>query len=121
MTDAETAATKRSIGTLFVDEAGNAYRLRGYGRDWENEDNPDPEAIPDYAVLRIDGGIGVAHELPDTTRLIWEPAATGSGSGDTKSAVAVELWDADADCEHEIVDASGGGIRCTKCHGWMCL
>lgn len=31
-----------------------------------------------------------------------------------------ELWDADPDCEHEIVEASGGGIKCTKCNGWFC-
>ena len=31
-----------------------------------------------------------------------------------------ELWDAEPDCDHEIVSASGGGIKCTKCGGWFC-
>jgi hypothetical protein len=32
-----------------------------------------------------------------------------------------ELWDGDPNCEHNIVDAPGGGRKCTKCGGWMCL
>jgi hypothetical protein len=32
-----------------------------------------------------------------------------------------DLWDADADCDHDIVDAPGGGVKCTKCTGWYCL
>lgn len=32
-----------------------------------------------------------------------------------------ELWDADPNCIHNIVDAPGGGVKCTKCKGWMCL
>lgn len=31
-----------------------------------------------------------------------------------------ELYNADPDCIHDIVSASGGGIRCTKCNGWFC-
>ena len=31
-----------------------------------------------------------------------------------------DLWDADPDCNHEVVDAPGGGIVCTKCGGWFC-
>ena len=30
------------------------------------------------------------------------------------------LWDADPRCEHKIVCAPGGGIKCTKCNGWFC-
>ena len=30
------------------------------------------------------------------------------------------LFDADENCNHEIVSASGGGIKCTKCKGWFC-
>jgi len=30
------------------------------------------------------------------------------------------LWGADEDCEHDIVIASGGGVKCTKCGGWLC-
>ena len=33
----------------------------------------------------------------------------------------VELWDADPYCKHNVVDADGGGVRCTKCGGWKCL
>lgn len=32
-----------------------------------------------------------------------------------------ELWNADPDCKHNIVCASGGGIKCTKCSGWFCF
>lgn len=31
-----------------------------------------------------------------------------------------ELYDADPNCDHETVDVPGGGINCTKCHGWFC-
>jgi len=31
-----------------------------------------------------------------------------------------DLWDADKDCEHSIINASGGGIKCIKCKGWFC-
>ena len=30
------------------------------------------------------------------------------------------LLDADPKCKHKIVDAPGGGIKCTKCSGWFC-
>ena len=26
-----------------------------------------------------------------------------------------ELWEVDPNCNHNIVSASGGGVRCTKC------
>lgn len=42
-----------------------------------------------------------------------EPEEALTYSGD-------ELWDADPDCEHEVVDAPGGGVKCTKCGGWCC-
>lgn len=31
-----------------------------------------------------------------------------------------ELWDADPNCAHDIQPAQGGGVKCTKCHGWFC-
>jgi hypothetical protein len=31
-----------------------------------------------------------------------------------------ELWNADPNCKHKIVNANGGGIRCIKCGGWFC-
>lgn len=31
------------------------------------------------------------------------------------------LFDADPNCDHHIVDAPGGGIKCTKCRGWFCF
>ncbi len=31
------------------------------------------------------------------------------------------LVDADPNCRHEIVDASGGGVKCKKCNGWFCF
>jgi hypothetical protein len=30
-----------------------------------------------------------------------------------------ELWDADPNCDHEIVD-KWSGIECKKCKGWFC-
>lgn len=38
----------------------------------------------------------------------------------TPEGVKEELWEADPHCEHEVVAASGGGCRCTKCPGWFC-
>lgn len=32
-----------------------------------------------------------------------------------------ELWNADENCQHNIVPAKGGGVKCTKCRGWYCL
>lgn len=32
-----------------------------------------------------------------------------------------DLFDADPECKHEIVDAPGGGVKCTKCTGWFCF
>jgi hypothetical protein len=31
-----------------------------------------------------------------------------------------ELWDADPNCKHNVIDAPGGGVKCTKCDGWFC-
>jgi len=31
-----------------------------------------------------------------------------------------KLWDADPKCIHEIINAQGGGVKCTKCSGWFC-
>jgi hypothetical protein len=31
-----------------------------------------------------------------------------------------ELFNADPNCEHNIVHASGGGVKCSKCPGWFC-
>lgn len=31
-----------------------------------------------------------------------------------------ELYNADENCKHEIIHASGGGIKCIKCGGWFC-
>lgn len=32
-----------------------------------------------------------------------------------------ELYNADPNCEHNIVGATyGGGVKCTKCKGWFC-
>ena len=32
-----------------------------------------------------------------------------------------ELYDANPDCKHKIVSASGGGIKCKLCSGWFCF
>lgn len=31
-----------------------------------------------------------------------------------------ELYQADPKCDHYIIPASGGGIKCIKCGGWFC-
>lgn len=33
---------------------------------------------------------------------------------------AVELYDADPNCEHVLDPNCMSGIRCTKCGGWFC-
>lgn len=30
------------------------------------------------------------------------------------------LWDAESNCDGEVTNAPGGGVRCTKCRGWFC-
>lgn len=33
-----------------------------------------------------------------------------------------ELYDADPDCDHVIVEGNfGSGIKCAKCPGWFCF
>lgn len=32
-----------------------------------------------------------------------------------------KLYDADPNCEHEIICADSGGLKCRKCTGWFCL
>lgn len=32
-----------------------------------------------------------------------------------------ELYGADPNCKHEIISASGGGVRCKKCSAWFCF
>ena len=32
-----------------------------------------------------------------------------------------DLFEADPNCEHEIVDAIGGGVKCKHCNGWFCF
>ncbi len=31
-----------------------------------------------------------------------------------------DLFDANPHCIHDVVGASGGGVKCTKCTGWFC-
>jgi len=34
----------------------------------------------------------------------------------------IELWEADPDCDHEIVDGDNySGVKCKKCKGWFCF
>lgn len=40
---------------------------------------------------------------------------------DALEGVDSVLWVGNPDCDHEIVDASGGGIRCLKCAAWYCF
>lgn len=37
-----------------------------------------------------------------------------------RALAGMELWEADPECVHNIVHASGGGVKCTKCSGWTC-
>ena len=62
-----------ALGSLFVDSDGNAYRLRGFGMDWDTlADDP---SKPDLAVLKVDGSMTTARSLPDDATLIWEPTS----------------------------------------------
>ena len=39
-----------------------------------------------------------------------------------KVNTTIELWEADPDCEHEIVDGDNySGVKCKKCKGWFCF
>lgn len=40
---------------------------------------------------------------------------------DDLNNLADHLWNADLNCEHNIISPIGGGIKCTKCGGWCCL
>lgn len=31
-----------------------------------------------------------------------------------------ELFDADPNCQHNLISPRGGGVKCTKCPGWFC-
>ncbi|MNK80467.1 hypothetical protein D3C87_1001820 [compost metagenome] len=30
------------------------------------------------------------------------------------------LFEADPNCEHNLISPRGGGVKCTKCPGWFC-
>jgi len=32
-----------------------------------------------------------------------------------------DLFGSDPNCEHEVVSAPGGGVKCKKCTGWFCF
>lgn len=42
-------------------------------------------------------------------------------AADARSENHPDLWGGNPDCEQEIVDAAGGGIRCVKCAAWYCF
>jgi hypothetical protein len=44
----------------------------------------------------------------------WEEQITPNGDP------IPDLFNADPNCEHNIVPAPGGGVKCTKCTGWFC-
>lgn len=46
---------------------------------------------------------------PDTDKERWWPLREGE-----------ELYGADPECDHEIVDQPHGGVKCLKCAGWFC-
>lgn len=52
---------------------------------------------------------GVDYGLDFTTDEDYQLSLNGS-----------HLISADPNCDHDVVSASGGGIKCTKCPGWYC-
>lgn len=44
----------------------------------------------------------------------------GAEEDKTVKGYADELYDADPNCDHVIVNAPGGGVKCEKCSGWFC-
>lgn len=50
-----------------------------------------------------------------------EPKTESAHVDEQRDHVEDELWEAHADCHHEIVDAPGGGIKCKHCPGWFCF
>lgn len=43
-----------------------------------------------------------------------------SDEDDRLSYKTDELYNADPECDHHIVSAPGGGVKCNKCAGWFC-
>ena len=67
------------------------------------------QSIKDAETMEIAIGVKIIGHTPEQKKRLLP-----------NSTYEDELWDADPDCEHEIVSASGGGIKCKKCGGWFC-
>lgn len=71
--------------------------------------------LPELYHIRCGQDAGAVFIWPYGTAVMAESQQPNPEIGDQ------ELWDADPNCEHNIVAAPGGGVRCTKCAGWYCL
>lgn len=66
------AKNQAEVGTLYLDDEGLAYRLLGFGFDWD-ADTPETREVPDYAVHYPSGGSGETHRLPESAVVVWTP------------------------------------------------
>ncbi|WP_146081199.1 hypothetical protein [Pseudoclavibacter sp. AY1H1] len=66
------AKDQAEIGTLYLDDEGIAYRLTGFGFDWD-ADTPEKREVPDYVVHFTSGGSSETHSLPESAVVVWVP------------------------------------------------
>lgn len=61
-------------GALFMMPNGEAWRLRGYGIDWQAEPCTGNNVVPSYSInLPSGAGTNGGDTLPDGARLVWHP------------------------------------------------
>lgn len=76
--------------------------------------NRRPEILRRLRKLEAAGRVRRNARLSAVNDIFWEPVETAG------TEIATELYDADTDCQHEIVE-QWSGVQCWKCGGWMCL
>lgn len=54
------------------------------------------------------------------TRQRFQTLQESDFSEDRESEEHKELWGRTPGCDGQVVPASGGGVKCTKCRGWFC-
>lgn len=95
-------STTNVIEDTFVrDNARKAYILKEYG--------PKPSAVD---LINAENSFNAGWEF----HRLWEKEEQKPKSIKYRG----ELWNADPNCAHNVVCAPGGGVKCTKCNGWVC-
>jgi hypothetical protein len=63
------------------------------------------------------------HCLSSPDRLGWEGIRVSvydENENLNKSWEKFRLYDANPNCKHNMINAPGGGIKCTNCKAWFC-